>query len=62
LEISLLAGVREAIYAQATMVSTRDLRVVTSSLGPEAPLYGATLLALDLAYDSAIELLEDASA
>ncbi len=32
LEISLLAGVRESIYAQATMVSTRDLRIVTSSL------------------------------
>ncbi len=61
LEISLLAGVRESIYAQATMVSTRDLRIVTSALGPEAPLYGATLLALDLAYDSAIELVEDRS-
>ncbi len=59
LEISLLTGTREAIYGQATMVSTRDLRIVTSSLGPEAALDGATLLALDLAYDSAIELISD---
>jgi predicted NBD/HSP70 family sugar kinase len=58
LEISLLAGLREATYAHATMFSTRDLRIVTSSLGPEAALHGATLLALDLAYGSAIELVE----
>jgi predicted NBD/HSP70 family sugar kinase len=60
LEISLLAGVREATYAQATMFSTQHLRIVPSSLGSEAGLHGATLLALDLAYDSAIELIEDA--
>jgi predicted NBD/HSP70 family sugar kinase len=59
LEISLLAGMREATYAQATMFSTRHLRIVPSFLGPEAGLHGATLLALDLAYDSAIELFED---
>jgi predicted NBD/HSP70 family sugar kinase len=59
LEISLLAGMREATYAQATMFSTRHLRIVPSSLGPEASLHGATLLALDLAYDTAIELLDD---
>jgi predicted NBD/HSP70 family sugar kinase len=59
LEISLLAGMREATYAQATMFSTRHLRIVPSALGPEAALHGATLLALDLAYDAAIELLED---
>jgi predicted NBD/HSP70 family sugar kinase len=59
LEISLLAGMREATYAQGTMFSTRHLRIVPSSLGPEAGLRGATLLALDLAYDSAIELVED---
>jgi predicted NBD/HSP70 family sugar kinase len=59
LEISLLAGMREATYAQATMFSTRHLRIVPSSLGPEAGLHGATLLALDLAYDAAIGLLED---
>jgi predicted NBD/HSP70 family sugar kinase len=59
LEISLLAGMREATYAQATMFSTRHLRIVPSSLGPEAALHGATLLALDLAYDAAIELLDD---
>jgi predicted NBD/HSP70 family sugar kinase len=59
LEISLLAGMREATYAQATMFSTRHLRIVPSSLGPEAGLHGATLLALDLAYDAAIERVED---
>jgi predicted NBD/HSP70 family sugar kinase len=59
LEISLLAGMREAIYAQATMFSTRHLRIVPSQLGPEAGLRGATLLALDVAYDDAIEVLED---
>jgi len=59
LEISLLAGMREATYAQGTMFSTRHLRIVPSSLGPEAGLRGATLLALDLAYDSAIELIDE---
>jgi predicted NBD/HSP70 family sugar kinase len=59
LEISLLAGMREATYAQATMFSTRHLRIVPSALGPEAGLHGATLLALDLAYDSAIGLIDD---
>jgi predicted NBD/HSP70 family sugar kinase len=59
LEISLLAGMREAIYAQATMFSTRHLRIVPSHLGPEAGLHGATLLALDVAYDDAIDVLED---
>ena len=56
LEISLLAGMREATYAQAGMFATRHLRIVPSSLGPEAGLHGATLLALDLAYDAAVEL------
>ena len=41
---------------------TRHLRIVPSSLGPEAALHGATLLGLDLAYDSAIELVEDREA
>jgi len=59
LEISLLAGLREATYAKATMFSNRDLRIVTSSLGAEAALYGATLLALDLAYGLAIDLVEE---
>jgi predicted NBD/HSP70 family sugar kinase len=59
LEISLLAGMREATYAQGTMFATRHLRIVPSSLGPEVGLRGATLLALDLAYDSAIELVDD---
>ena len=58
LEISLLAGMREATYAQGTMFSTRHLRVVPSTLGPEAGLRGATLLALDVAYDSAVELVD----
>jgi hypothetical protein len=41
------------------MFSTRDLRIVTSSLGAEAALHGATLLALDLAYGLAIDLVEE---
>jgi len=58
LEISLLAGMREATYATGTMFSTRHLRIVPSRLGREAGLHGATLLALDLAYDVAIDGLD----
>ena len=48
---SLLAGMREAIYGQAAVFSTRRLRILPSHLGGEAGLRGATLLALDLGYE-----------
>lgn len=59
LEIPLLAGMREVTYARSTMFSTRHLRVVPTLLGPEAGLHGATLLALDLAYDAVISCIDD---
>jgi predicted NBD/HSP70 family sugar kinase len=59
LEISLLAGMREATYAQATMFSTRNLRIEPSHMGPNAGLHGATLMALELAYDAAIDNIQD---
>jgi len=48
---SLLAGMREAIYGQAAVFSTRRLRILPSHLGGDAGLTGATLLALDLGYE-----------
>jgi predicted NBD/HSP70 family sugar kinase len=48
---SLLAGMREAIYGQAAVFSTRRLRILPSHLGSEAGLRGATLLAWDLGYE-----------
>jgi len=48
---SLLAGMREAIYGQATTFATRTLRILPSHLGSDAGLSGATLLALDLGYE-----------
>ena len=54
LEVPFLAGMREATYAEGTMFSTRNLRIVPSALGRTAGLHGATLMALDLAYDAAI--------
>jgi predicted NBD/HSP70 family sugar kinase len=50
----LLAGMREAIYGQATVFSTRHLRIVPNHLERGAGLHGATLMALDLAYGSSI--------
>jgi predicted NBD/HSP70 family sugar kinase len=55
LEVSLLAALREVIYARASMFSTRHLRIVPSYLGQGAGLHGATLLALDLAYEVALD-------
>jgi len=48
---SLLAGMREAIYGQAAVFSTRRLRILPSHLGSDAGLKGATLLAFDLGYE-----------
>ncbi len=51
---ALLTGLRETVYAQATMFSTRDLRIVPSRLGRDAGPRGAALLALELAFDAAL--------
>jgi predicted NBD/HSP70 family sugar kinase len=43
---SLLAGIREAIYARSLPLATTDLRVVTSLAGQDAALRGAATLVL----------------
>jgi predicted NBD/HSP70 family sugar kinase len=43
---SLLAGIREAIYARSLPLATTDLRVVTSRTGRDAALRGAAALVL----------------
>ncbi|MFG1816643.1 ROK family protein [Kribbella sp. NPDC049174] len=43
---SLLAGIREAIYARSLPLATTDLRVVTSRSGQDAALRGAATLVL----------------
>jgi len=43
---SLLAGIREAIYARSLPLATTDLRVVTSRSGQDAALRGAAALVL----------------
>jgi predicted NBD/HSP70 family sugar kinase len=42
---SLLAGIREAIYARSLPLATTDLQVVTARSGPDAALRGAAFLA-----------------
>jgi predicted NBD/HSP70 family sugar kinase len=42
---SLLAGIREAIYARSLPLATTDLQVVTARSGPDAALHGAAILA-----------------
>ncbi len=54
----LLAGLRETVYGQGTMFSTRHLRIVPSRLGADAAVRGATLLALELAYDAVLAQLK----
>jgi predicted NBD/HSP70 family sugar kinase len=48
---SLLAGIREAIYARSLPLATTDLRVVTSRTGQDAALRGAATLVLQHALD-----------
>ena len=43
---SLLAGIREAIYARSLPLATTDLRVVTARTGQDAALRGAATLVL----------------
>ncbi|WP_432938908.1 ROK family protein [Kribbella sp. CA-253562] len=43
---SLLAGIREAIYARSLPLATTELRVVASRTGPDAALHGAAALVL----------------
>jgi predicted NBD/HSP70 family sugar kinase len=43
----LLAGIRESVYQRASALATRELRIVTSRLGPRAGVVGATTLALE---------------
>jgi predicted NBD/HSP70 family sugar kinase len=43
----LLAGIRESVYQRASGLATRELRILTSRLGPRAGVVGATTLALE---------------
>lgn len=43
----LLAGIRESVYQRSSALATRELRILTSRLGPRAGVVGATTLALE---------------
>jgi predicted NBD/HSP70 family sugar kinase len=43
----LLAGIRESVYQRASALATRELRILTSRLGPRAGVVGVTTLALE---------------
>jgi predicted NBD/HSP70 family sugar kinase len=43
----LLAGIRESVYQRASAIATRELRILTSRLGPRAGVVGVTTLALE---------------
>jgi predicted NBD/HSP70 family sugar kinase len=43
----LLAGIRESVYQRASALATRELRILTSRLGPRAGVVGTTTLALE---------------
>jgi predicted NBD/HSP70 family sugar kinase len=43
----LLAGIRESVYQRSAPLATRELRIVTSRLGPRAGVVGASTLALE---------------
>jgi predicted NBD/HSP70 family sugar kinase len=43
----LLAGIRESVYQRSSPLATRDLRILTSPLGPRAGVVGVTTLALE---------------
>src|SRR5215217_4566484 len=43
----LLAGIRESVYQRASALATRELRIMTSRLGPRAGVVGVTTLALE---------------
>ena len=43
----LIAGLRESVYMRAAALATRELRILTSRLGPRAGVVGVTTLALE---------------
>jgi predicted NBD/HSP70 family sugar kinase len=43
----LLAGIRESVYQRASALATRELRILTSRLGPRAGVVGVTTCALE---------------
>jgi predicted NBD/HSP70 family sugar kinase len=43
----LLAGIRESVYQRASALATRELRILTSRLGPRAGVVGVTTVALE---------------
>ena len=43
----LLAGIRESVYRRASSLATRELRILTSALGPCAGVVGVSTLALE---------------
>jgi predicted NBD/HSP70 family sugar kinase len=43
----LLAGIRESVYQRASALATRELRILTSRLGPRAGVVGVTTRALE---------------
>jgi predicted NBD/HSP70 family sugar kinase len=43
----LLAGIRESVYQRASALATRELRILTSRVGPRAGVVGVTTLALE---------------
>ncbi len=49
----LLAGIRESVYQRSSPPATRELRILTSRLGPRAGVVGATTLALEDILDPA---------
>ncbi len=49
----LLAGIRESVYQRSSPLATRDLRILTSRLGPRAGVVGVTTLALEHVLDPA---------
>jgi predicted NBD/HSP70 family sugar kinase len=43
----LIAGLRESVYMRSSALATRELRILTSRLGPRAGVVGVTTLALE---------------
>ncbi len=43
----LIAGIRESVYMRSSALATRELRILTSRLGPRAGVVGVTTLALE---------------
>ena len=58
-DVPLLAGVREVVYQRALPLGTRSLRIVPSTLGDQAGVIGAAIMAIEhaLAPDSVDRML-----